>query len=57
MLVYITKNFKLGEFTLSEDAFGREIIEIDEFIKRYHAQKEFKELISIAHKFISSYNW
>jgi 8-oxo-dGTP pyrophosphatase MutT (NUDIX family) len=35
MLIYVTKNFKLGEFTPSEDAFNREVIEIKEFLQRY----------------------
>jgi 8-oxo-dGTP diphosphatase len=57
MLVYVTKNFKLGEFTSSEDAFGREIIEIGEFLKRYPGRIEFKELISKAQKFVSNSDW
>lgn len=48
MLVYTTKNFKLGEFTPSEDAFNREIIEIDEFLKRYKGHVDLAELISHA---------
>lgn len=35
MMIYATKNFTLGEFTPSEDAFEREVIEVEEFLKRY----------------------
>lgn len=35
MLIYVTKNFKLGEFIPSEDAFDREVIEIEDFLQRY----------------------
>lgn len=50
MLVYITSKFKIGEFTSSEDAFNREVIEIDEFLKRYNGRLDFSELISKAQK-------
>lgn len=45
MLIYATKDFKLGEFIPSEDAFGGEVLEIDEFIKRYKGNVDFSELI------------
>lgn len=35
MLVYMTDDFELGKFTPSEDALSREMIEVEEFIKRY----------------------
>ena len=35
MLIYVTKNFKLGKFKPSEDAFNREVIEVKEFLERY----------------------
>lgn len=52
MLVYITTNFKLGKFNPSEDAFNREVIEIEEFSKRYAGRLDFNELISRAHKLL-----
>ena len=60
MLIYVTKNFKLGEFMPSEDAFNREVIEIDEFLKRYKKGTsndvkhimDFPEIISRAQKLI-----
>ncbi len=48
MLVYVTNKFKLGEFTTSEDAFNREVIEISEFLKRYTGRLDLNELISKA---------
>jgi len=45
MLVYTTNDFKLGDFTPSEDAFNREIIEIKEFTQRYTGRLNFNELI------------
>lgn len=48
MLIYITSKFKLGEFIPSEDAFSREIIGVDEFLKRYVGRLNFNELISKA---------
>jgi 8-oxo-dGTP diphosphatase len=35
MFMYTTNEFFLDEFIPSEDAFGREVIEIEEFLKRY----------------------
>jgi ADP-ribose pyrophosphatase YjhB (NUDIX family) len=57
MLFYATKNFKLEEFTPSEDAFAREVVEIKEFLERYESQSDFKridfsEVISQAQKLI-----
>lgn len=52
MLVYVTNNFKLGEFTPSEDAFNREVIEIEEFFRRYTGRVDFNELIFKAKEFI-----
>jgi len=48
MLIYITNNFKLGEFIASDDAFNREIIEIEEFLRRYNGSYDFRGLISYA---------
>lgn len=45
MLIYTTDNFELGKFTPSEDAFDREIIEIEEFLSRYTGVINFKEII------------
>jgi 8-oxo-dGTP pyrophosphatase MutT (NUDIX family) len=42
MLIYATKNFKLGKFIQSEDALDREVIEIEEFLKRYKSQHDFR---------------
>ena len=60
MLIYATKNFKLGEFIPSEDAFDREVIEIEEFLKRYKEGRsndvkhimDFPEIIARAQKLI-----
>ncbi len=60
MLIYATKNFKLGEFTPSEDAFEREVIEIEEFLNRYKEGTsndvkhimDFPEIIARAQKLI-----
>ncbi len=38
MLMYMTDDFELGEFVPSEDAFGREVVEVDEFLRRYYAR-------------------
>lgn len=35
MFIYTTNDFFLNEFIPSEDSFGREVIEIEEFLKRY----------------------
>jgi 8-oxo-dGTP pyrophosphatase MutT (NUDIX family) len=61
MLIYATKNFKLGEFTPSEDAFEREIIEIREFLQRYKEGRsnivksslDFSEIIPRAHEVVN----
>lgn len=47
MLVYYADNFELGEFTPSEDAFSREVIEVDEFIKRYSQSHAGLDLINM----------
>lgn len=54
MLLYVTSRFKLDEFTPSEDAFNREVIEIDEFFKRYTGRIDFKEIVQNAQKFLLS---
>ena len=41
MLMYVTKDFELGEFVPSEDAFEREVIEVEEFLRRYHGGVSF----------------
>jgi 8-oxo-dGTP diphosphatase len=48
MLVYTTRNFQLGEFTPSEDAFEREVIEIKDFLERHKGVIDFTGLISRA---------
>ena len=53
MFVYATKHFKLGEFTPSEDAFEREIIDINEFLQRHKGTINFTELISRAKDLIN----
>lgn len=50
MLVYTTNNFTLGDFTPSEDALNREVLEIPEFIQRYKGGKHLNELILNAQK-------
>lgn len=49
MLVYITRNFELGEFVPSKDAFEREIIEVKEFLNRHKGVIDFTELLSRAY--------
>lgn len=53
MLLYTTDSFKLGKFTMSEDAFDRDIIEIEDFLERYQDHFDFSELISRAQTLIS----
>ncbi|QQR49918.1 NUDIX domain-containing protein [Candidatus Nomurabacteria bacterium] len=48
MLVYTTNDFKLGEFTPSEDALSREVIPITEFLERYTQSTNMRELIAHA---------
>lgn len=48
MLIYTTNNFKLKEFTPSEDAFERDVIEIKDFLERHQGIIGFTELISNA---------
>ncbi|MEK7588978.1 MAG: NUDIX domain-containing protein [Patescibacteria group bacterium] len=50
MLVYMADNFELGEFVPSEDAFGREEVEIEEFIKRYSQSHSGLDLIDMVHR-------
>ena len=50
MLVYMADNFELGEFVPSEDAFGREEVEIEEFIKRYSQSHSALDLIDMVHR-------
>lgn len=45
MFVYVTDNFTLGEFTPSEDAFDREVIEIEDFLQRYGDTFDFMKMI------------
>lgn len=46
MVLYVTNDFELGTFTPSEDAFGREVIEIEEFLNRYTGSMNFREVFS-----------
>lgn len=48
MFIYTTDIFELGEFIPSEDAIDREIIEIEEFLKRYKDAFNFREIIERA---------
>lgn len=48
MLIYTTNNFKLGEFTPSEDAFKRELIEIEDFLQKCTSVIDFREVVSRA---------
>lgn len=48
MLIYITNNFTCGTFTPAPDAFGREVIEVKDFLQRYSGKANFTELISRA---------
>ncbi len=50
MLIYYADNFELGEFTPSEDAFSREVIEVEEFIKRYDQSHAGLDLINMVRK-------
>lgn len=53
MLIYATEYFTLGEFTPNEDAFDREIIEIEEFLQKYNGSINLNELVSKAQDLIS----
>jgi 8-oxo-dGTP diphosphatase len=46
MMIYTASNFKLGKLNKSEDVLGREVIEIDEFLKRYNGAVNFKEILA-----------
>ncbi len=55
MLMYVTEDFELGEFTPSEDAFERELVEIEEFLKRHRGGEQnsfIKEIIEKAQEFL-----
>lgn len=52
MLVYTTENFTLGEFIPSEDAFDREVMEIEDFLQRYKDHFDFTEMIIYAKELI-----
>lgn len=52
MFVYITNNFKLGQFTPSEDAFDRGIIEINDFLLKYKQHFNISELILHARRLL-----
>ena len=47
MLVYVADNFELGEFTPSEDAINREVIEVSEFVKRYKKTYSNLDLVNM----------
>ncbi|MEI7810662.1 MAG: NUDIX hydrolase [bacterium] len=53
MFIFATKNFTLNEFIPSKDAFDREVIEIEEFLKRYKDVFNFREIISKAQELIN----
>jgi 8-oxo-dGTP diphosphatase len=49
MLVYATDEFELGTFTPSHDAFGRDVIEISELMRRYkHDPQHLRKVITKA---------
>ena len=50
MLLYTTSDFELGGFTKSEDVLDREVIEIEEFNKRYKENKENSDLSEVISK-------
>lgn len=52
MLIYTTQNFTLEEFMPSEDAFSREVIEIENFLEKYRGAVDFRELISRAQNLV-----
>jgi len=52
MLIYTTKNFSLGEFVPGEDAFGREVIEVKDFLQRHKGVIDFTEIITRAQKLL-----
>ena len=48
MLFFATKDFEMIDFVPSEDAFEREFVEIDEFIRRYPGDMNQREIIARA---------
>jgi 8-oxo-dGTP diphosphatase len=54
MFMYMANNFTLGTFTPSEDAFGRDVIEVKEFFERYTGISELATLVSRAQSVINS---
>jgi ADP-ribose pyrophosphatase YjhB (NUDIX family) len=52
MLIYVTDNFQLNEFVSCEDAFERELIEIEEFLQRSKYNPDFPELIRHAQELL-----
>ena len=54
MLVYVTDDFTLGEFKQSEDAFDRDVIEVEDFLKRYKDHFDFTEMIVKARELLES---
>ena len=53
MLVYATNDFELGEFIASEDAFEREVVEVEEFLHRHKGVIDFTKLIARAQVVLS----
>jgi ADP-ribose pyrophosphatase YjhB (NUDIX family) len=56
MLFYVTNEFTLGEFVPSHDAFGREVIEIEEFLRRYRSDSnlDFEKIIRRAQEVLGA---
>ena len=54
MLVYVTDDFTLGEFKQSEDAFDRDVIEVENFLQRYKDHFDFTEMIVKARELLES---
>ena len=55
MLMYATDVFELGEFTPSSDAFSRELIEIDEFFKRYKGSFDCPSVVAYVKNLLDPY--
>jgi 8-oxo-dGTP diphosphatase len=52
MLLFTTSDFKLGQFVPNEETFNRELLEIEEFTKRYTYYSNILEHISYAKSLI-----
>lgn len=54
MFFYTTNNFSLGNFIATEDALGREVIEVKEFLEKCDNPTELADLISHAQLIVAN---